>query len=69
MTDSSIVLCATESEITEKRNRLKKWAKEQGIFSRVVGNSVQFTTGLAVTFVLAEQQEFDEEPLPREAFE
>jgi hypothetical protein len=68
--DSSIIICANSKEQTDKRNKYKKLAKEQGTFSRVVENTVVLTDGSRVSFVLGDEAtEFDDEHLPPEAFD
>jgi len=59
--DSSIIICADEQELVEKRNELKKRAKKQGCFIRVDHNTV-ILKHQAVTFVVNDEEtEFDDE--------
>jgi hypothetical protein len=59
--DSSIIICVDESELTERRNDLKKRAKKQGCFIRVDHNTV-ILKHQAVTFVVNDEETvFDDE--------
>lgn len=64
----SIIICADTKEQTEKRNQFKKFAKEKGVFLKVERNTVICKNNRAVSFVVEEPMEFDDEHLPDEAF-
>lgn len=69
MNDRMIILCADQREIDEKRNTLKKAKKLSGEFIKCEHNTVFLRNGKTVTFVEPDEAAFDDEPMPKEAFE
>lgn len=61
--DNQIVYCANQKEIDEKRTSFKALAKREGQFLRVEQNTVFLKGGKAVTFIIEQAADIDDETL------
>jgi hypothetical protein len=65
----TIIKCASREELERFRNATKKRARDEGAFAGCNGDTVVLKGKKRVKFVLDEIPGFDEEPLPKEAFD
>ncbi len=61
--DNQIITCSDQKELDDKRNSFKALAKREGQFLRVEQNTVVLKGGKAVTFVLDESLDLDDETM------